>query len=471
MARALLLTLCGLAALLLAPARSFAQEAAAARVAVRGQVAAKLKGEALQFRFLENPGDLDGSRYFEILLTDSKAPDQGPVVRGKTDSDGNFALRSVRPGSYIAEVRIPTVAEGQDLGILYRGKVEIKADQPKQELNLPVSFLYIRVQDAQGKAFAWNTLKLGIHRTGGELDQRWGQVVFSRGGLEGPNGPQQAEPGTIQVRLQKGGFSFSWGSKEMGAVIFPVVEEDRDVRYRMSFSVPGMGGKVHRFAAARGKSPEEVDCPLQPMSILAGKLKLQGLTADLQGTSLALSVLDPEAADEDDRPLHYASAAVGADGSFRFNDVPPGLAQISAEVVGKADKQAAVRGVAREWLPVNEHENRLDLALQVAARSFVDPAPGDIFVSVVDGLERKPVGRIKVQLLAGESQKGMTSVTGPDGRCVFMLRRPRSYKLRVTELLGGEKVIAEVPITEAEVRQGVRKEIKLGGKANVASLR
>ena len=468
--RAQLLTLCGVLAALLVPTRSFAQEAPAVRVAVRGQVAAKLKGEALKFHFLENPGDLDGSRYFEILLTDPKAPEQGPVVRGKTDADGNFSLRSVRPGSYIAEVRIPTVPEGQDLGILYRAIVQIKADQPKQELNLPVSFLYIRVQDAQGKPFAWNVLRLGIHRTGGELDQRWGQVVFSRGGLEGANGPQQAEPGSILVRLQKGGFSFSWGSKEMGAVIFPVVEEDRDVRYRMTFSVPGTGGKIHRFAAARGKAPEEVDCPLQPMSILAGRLKLQGMSADLQGTSLALSVLDPEAAD-DDQPLHYASAQVGPDGSFRFNDVPPGLAQISAEVVGKADKQAAVRGVSREWIPVKEHENRMDLALQMTPHSFVDPAPGDIFVNVVDGLERKPVGRIKVQLLAEEGTKGMTSVTGPDGRCVFMLRRPRSYKLRVTELQNGEKVVAEIPVSEEEVRQGVRKEIRLGGKANVASLR
>jgi len=62
-------------------------------------------------------------------------------------------------------------------------------------------------------------------------------------------------------------------------------------------------------------------------------------------------------------------------------------------------------------------------------------------------------------------------VTGPDGRCVFMLRRPRSYKLRVTELQNGEKVVAEIPVSEEEVRQGVRKEIRLGGKANVASLR
>lgn len=470
MARALLLTLCGISAVLLAPVRVFAQEAPVARVAVRGQVAAKLKGEALKFHFLENPGDLDGSRYFEVLLSDSKAPDQGPVVRGKTDADGNFSLRSVRPGSYIAEVRIPTVPEGQDLGILYRATVEVKADQLKQELNLPVSFLYIRVQDAQGKPFAWNTLKLGIHRTGGELDQRWGQVVFSRGGLEGANGPQQAEPGTILVRLQKGGFSFSWGSKEMGAVIFPVVEEDRDVRYRMTFSVPGMGGKVHRFAAGRDKAPEEVDCPLQPMSVLAGRLKLQGMSADLQATSLSLAVLDPEATN-DDQPLHYASATVGPDGSFKFNDVPPGLAQISAEVVGKGDKQAAVRGVAREWLPVNERENRNDLNLELTPHTFVDPVPGDIYVSVVDGPERKPIGRIKVQLVAGEGKPAMTSITGPDGRCVFMLRRPRNYKLRVIELLNGEQVVAEVPVTEAEVRQGVRKEIKLGGKANVALAR
>lgn len=467
MARALLLMMWGMAAVLLAPVRTLAQETPVARVAVRGQVDARVKGEALKFHFLENPGDLDGSRYFEVLLTDPAAPDQGPVVRGKTDADGSFSLRSVKPGRYIAEVRIPTVPETQDLGILYRATVEVKADQPKQELNLPVSFLYIRVQDAQGKPFAWTTLRLGIHRTGGELDQRWGQVVFSRGGLEGANGPQQAEPGTILVRLQKGGFSFSWGSKEMGAVIFPVVEEDRDVRYRMTFSVPGMGGKVHRFAASRGKAPEQVDCPLQPMSVLAGRLKLQGMSADLQGTSLALSVLDPEAAD-DDQPLHYASAQVGADGSFKFNDVPPGLAQISAEVVGKGEKQATVRGVAREWIPVGERENKTDLLLDLTPHTFVDPVPGDIYVSVVDGLERKPVGRIKVELLAAGEKPTMTSVTGPDGRCVFMLRRPRAYRLRVTELEDGKQVIAEVPVSEAEVRQGVRKEIKLGGKANVA---
>ncbi|MGV3719871.1 MAG: carboxypeptidase-like regulatory domain-containing protein [Actinomycetota bacterium] len=446
-----------------------AQDAAVQRVTVRGSVVALLRGEDARFRFMEAPGDLDSTRYFEVTFTDPDEVEPEPVARVRTDPDGGFTARSLPVGSYIVQVRIPTVAEGQDHGILYRGRVELKADEAKQELRLPVRFLYIRVQDADGKPFAWTTLRLGIHRTGGELDQRWGQVVFSRGGLEGPGGmPQPAGEGKIMVRLQKGGFSFSWSSKEVGAVIFPVVEEDQSVRYRMTLSVPGMGYKIQRFSAARDKSPAEVDCPMRPFSVIAGRVKLDGLEADLRGASLSLSVLDPEDDGADVRALQFASAQVAPDGSFRFPEVTAGLVQIAAEVVGKNGKQENVRGVTREWITLEEGQSRTDLPLRLAPRTFEDPAPGDIFVTVVEGAERTPVGRIKVELIPAGGKRGAAVVTSRDGRCSFILRRPRSYILRVTDLVDGKPVVSELPVSEEEVRRGVRKIFPLGKQTQVA---
>lgn len=460
--------LLALATLLLClPAR--AEEAAVQRVTVRGSVIALLRGEDAQFRFLDAPGDLDSTRYFEITFTDPDSVETDPVARVRTDPDGGFTARSLPVGVYLVQVRIPTVAEGQDHGILYRGRVELKADAPKQELRLPVRFLYIRVQDADGKPFGWTTLRLGVQRTGGELDQRWGQVVFSRGGLEGPGGmPQPAGEGKILVRLQKGGFSFSWSSKEIGAVIFPVVEEDLDVRYRMTFSVPGMGYKIQRFSAARDKAPSEVECPMRPFSVIAGRVKLEGLEADLRGASLTMSVLDPEDDGADVRALQFASAQVAPDGSFKFTEVTAGLVQIAAEVVGRNEKRENVRGVTREWLELAEGENRMDLPLRLAARTFEEPAPGDIFVTVVEGAERTPVGRVKVELLPRGGKRGSTVITSRDGRCSFMLRRPRSYVLRITELVDGKPVVSELPVSEDEVRRGVRKVFPLGKQAQVA---
>jgi hypothetical protein len=471
MTRAFLFNLCCCVAgtlLLGAPVR--AEDAPVKRVAVKGQVAARLRGESVNFKFLENPGDLDGSRYFEILFSDPDSPEHEVKARVKTDEDGKFSIRSIPAGVYTADVRIPTVAEGQDLGVLYRGRVEIKPDAPNQELNLPVNFLYIRVQDAQGQPFAWTTLRLGISRIGGELDQRWGQVVFSRGGLEGQQpGMPQPRDGSILVRLQKGGFSFSWSTKDVGAVIFPVVEEDLKVQYRMSFSVPGTGYKVHRFAAARGKAPAEVECPLQPFSVVSGKLKLDGLQADLQRTSLTLSVLDPDDDSDDSHPLHYANAPVGPDGSFQFKEVPAGMVQLSAEVTGKTAQQPSMRGVAREWLLLKERENRTDLPVTLQARTFFEPAPGDVFVTVVEGAARKPVPRIKVELLAAGAKRGTSGMTAPDGRCMFTMRRPRDYVVRITELLGGKQVVTDTPVSLEEVRRGVQKTISLDQKAQVAS--
>jgi len=446
-----------------------AEDAAPQRVTVRGNVVALLRGEDARFRFLEAPGDLDSTRYFEVTFIDPDEVEAEPVARVRTDPDGAFTVRQIPAGTYIAQVRIPTVAEGQDHAILYRGRVQIKPDDAKQEIRLPVQFLYIRVQDTEGKPFAWTTLRLGIYRTGGELDQRWGQVVFSRGGLEGPGAPQPpAGEGRILVRLQKGGFSFSWSSKEVGSVIFPVVEEDLGVRYRMTFSVPGMGYKIQRFSAARGKAPAEVECSMRPFSVVAGRVKLDGLEADLRGTILSLSVLDPEDDGADSRALQFASSQVGPDGSFKFTEVTAGLIQIAAEVVGRNAKLENVRGVTREWLTLDEGQNRTDVPLSLTPRTFEDPAPGDIFVTVVEGAERTPVGRIKVELVTEGAKRGASSVTSRDGRCTFVLRRPRGYILRITDLVDGKPVVSEVPVTEAEVRRGVRKTIPLGKPAQVA---
>jgi hypothetical protein len=448
------------------PAR--AEAPAVERVTLRGNVIAMLRGEPTRFRFVETPGDLDATRYFEVTLTDPDEVEDAVIARARTEPDGSFTLRSVPVGNYVAQVRIPTIAPSLDHAILYRGRLEVKPGSPRQDVQLPVSFLYLRMQDAGGQPFAWTTLRLGIVRTGGELDQRWGQVVFSRGGLDGAGAvPERAGEGTILVRLQKGGFSFSWSSKEMGAVIFPVVEEDLPVRYRMVFSVPGVGYKIHRFSAARGKAPVELDCPLQPFSVLSGKVKLDGLTADVHGTSLTLTVLDPEDDSPESRSLQFASTNVKPDGSFKFPEVIAGLAEISAEIVGKNERNDLARGVAREWMPLKERENLTQLSLTVTPRTFDEPAPGDIYVTVVEGPQRAPVGRMKVELLAAGSEKGTTSVTSRDGRCSFMMRRPRAYILRVTDLQDGKPVVTEVPVTEEEVRRGVRKTITLGKQEQV----
>lgn len=464
-----LFRICFLAALALLVRPAAGADEAVARVTLRGSVMAMLRGEPAQFRFVETPGDLDASRYFEVTLTDPDEVDPAPVARAKTEPDGSFTLRSVPAGTYIAQVRIPTVAPTLDHGILYRGRLVVKPDASRQEVKLPVSFLYLRVQDAAGQPFAWNTLRLGIVRAGGELDQRWGQVVFSRGGLQGAGGmPERAGDGTILVRLQKGGFSFSWSSKDMGAVIFPVVEEDLPVRYRMVFSVPGTGYKVHRFSAARGKAPTELECPLRPFSVIAGRVKLDGLAADVRGTSLSLTVLDPEDDSIDGRSLQFASTNVAADGTFKFTEVTAGLAQIAAEVIGKNQKQDLARGVAREWVTLNEGENKTDLPLSLTPRAFDEPAPGDIYVTVVEGPQRAPVGRIKVELLSERAKQGATSVTSRDGRCSFMLQRPRAYTLRISDLQDGKPVVTEVPVSADEVRRGVRKVITLGRTAELA---
>jgi hypothetical protein len=439
------------------------------RVSLKGQVVAKLRGETTQFRFLDTPGDLDATRYFEVNLYDPDAVEPTVVARAKTEPDGTFSLRSVPAGVYTAEVRIPTIPVAQDHGVLYRGRVEIKPDGAQQGLQLPVSFLYIRMQDATGKPFAWNTLRLSIHRTGGDLDQRWGMVVFSRGGLEGAGQkPPDTPDGSILVRLQKGGFSFSWSSKEIGSVIFPLVEEDLAVRYRMTFSVPGTGYKLQRFSAARGKAPAEVECPLQPFAVVAGKVKPEGIEGDLRATILSLSVLDPDDTDAESRPLQYASTNVAADGSFKFPEITAGLIQVSAELVGRTPKQDNARGVARAWFELNEGESKPDVPLVLTPRAFDEPAPGDIFVNVIEGAGRTPVGRIKVELLPPGGKKGASAVTSRDGRCTFTMRRPRPYVLRVTELEGGKPVVTEIPVTEDDVRKGSRKTITLGVKDPVA---
>jgi hypothetical protein len=229
-----------------------------------------------------------------------------------------------------------------------------------------------------------------------------------------------------------------------------------------------MGYKIQRFSAARDKSPAEVDCPMRPFSVIAGRVKLDGLEADLRGASLSLSVLDPEDDGADVRALQFASAQVAPDGSFKFAEVTAGLVQIAAEVVGKNGKQENVRGVTREWITLEEGQSRTDLPLRLAPRTFEDPAPGDIFVTVVEGAERTPVGRIKVELLPAGGKRGATVITSRDGRCSFMLRRPRSYVLRVTDLVDGKPMITELPVTEEEVRRGVRKIFPLGKQAQVA---
>lgn len=308
------------------------------KVEFTGQLSALIRGERVPITVL---GDL---RTLDVIL-ERKSLSQGVVrLKGSSDARGAFSVKDVPHGKYLLRVRIPETPAGQDIAELYRGEVEINAERAAAQLQTP--YLVMRATE-NGAPLNWDRLVVNVRREGGELKQSW-NLIFQKEPGASPTGPVEEKGGVIiHIEKQNGqvNFGYSWSSKDKNLLMFPVVEEDVPVRYYMSLGVPKRLSGYRRFEARRGGSPAELDFPMEPFRKVAGSIALQELSAELNAARVGLTVYDPV----DKVAIFSRGVTADADGSFTFEDVPAGLAWISATIDAKREKGGDVSCSTVEW--------------------------------------------------------------------------------------------------------------------------
>jgi hypothetical protein len=427
-------------------------------VLLRGSIVARLRGETLPFLFGEAEGGLDGARHFDVTLEPHEEKSGLPRLKAATNPDGAFSLRSVPPGRYRVRVRIPTIETDNDLGVVYSAPLEVRPEPSKQELAIEVPFLALRMTTPDGQPAKGEVLKLKVSRAGGELDQNWPEITFAAGKPGVPQALAEA-PRAILVNLSEGGFSFTWVSKEQGVMIFPIVEEDAPIRYRMAVRIPGMGYCLRRFGAQRDGAPQELEFRLKPFGSLSGTVSGEGVQLLQNSGRVSLSLLetDPDA----DVLGTFLSTTVAAkpDGTFTFTELPEGLVQLTGR--GRSGMEGNVACFRREWIELGSGEKRIGVELRLAPLAPNAPNPGQIMLRVVEEVTEKPVAGAELELrIEGEPLPVRRDRSlGPDGTAGFENLRPRAYRVRCSEPKEHPGQVVEVTVTEAELRKGVRKTI------------
>lgn len=313
---------------------------AISKVAVSGQVQARIRGETSPIVVM---GDL---RHLDLIL-ERPSLSQGLVrIHGRTDARGMFSIPDVPAGKYTVRVRIPEMPLERDMGELYRAEVEITPQRPFLQVQMP--YLVMRAVEPNGAAAAWDRLVVKVRREGGELKQTW-NLVFQKEPGANPQGPVEEKGGiTIHVEKEMGqvSFGYSWSTKDKNLLMFPVVEEDAQVRYYMTLSIPQRQCGYRRFAGRRGQSPGELEFLMEPFHRVQGRISLEGIEAPLPQARVNLTVYDPA----DKTPIHVRAVTPNAEGHYVFDEVPPGLAWVAVSLQGTAGEQQNVPYSAAEWL-------------------------------------------------------------------------------------------------------------------------
>ena len=370
-----------------------AKTAAPAKVTVTGLGGARVKGAAVPLVFL---GQI---RHFDVVL--DRVPNKTAVppkkampsvrVRCETGTRGEFHLPAVPPGSYLLRIVMPGVPVGLNNAELYRASLDVRPGMAPLELRMP--FLAMKVLEADGSALDWEMLRLQVKREGPALHQEWESGFAKKPGAN-PPGPLEEKGGIIvEIQSQNGeiSVSYSWQSHDKSFILFPLVEEDGPVDYRLALNAPRHGSCTLRFDASRGKSPEEVVARLSPFGTVAGKVRLKDVDAPLGQVQVTASVY---ALDDRSTPLCTLRATPDADGSFSFDEVPRGAIWISAQVVTNAPGKPQLAYGASTGLELGgETPKPLDLLISPtsqqeaaartqeffrprAARPIVQPQPG-----------------------------------------------------------------------------------------------
>jgi hypothetical protein len=440
--------------------------AASSKVTLRGQVRASILGES-------SPLSVEGEQRALVLTLDPIAPNGMPDLRRRrqvnTDSDSKFLLRNVDPGVYQVRVRVSGIPAREDTWEIYRGRVEVKPGLADQSVEIKSNWLAMRIRGAEGQPFQGSVLRFNVQRLGGKLKQRWGSLTFqiTRNQPARPGGAVE-EGGGIQIHIDERelgqylNVGYGWSGKEPGVIYFPIVEEDEAVKYLITLTVPGAGCAPRQFTVNRGTAPSELEFRLQPFNVVSGTLKIEGVNAQGRNARIAATVLDPEAMEV----IHRSFANPRPDGTFSILDLPPGLVKLRVEVFGRTPEGKDAQAVGVTWFTMKDRERKEDVALVVAPVQPEKVPPGDVYLTLKsEGGE--PVTDAEIRAIPeGETESiGSYYSTGYAGDINLESLRPDNYVLRVFRSSANSndkpKAVLEIPLTEKEVRQGLRRVITI----------
>ncbi len=318
------------------------------KVAVTGEVLARVRGEMLPVVVM---GDL---RHLDVLL-ERPTVSRGLVrLQAHTDARGRFTFPNVPAGKYTVRVRIPEMPLERDLAELYRAEVEITPQRPALQIQMP--YLVMRAVEPNGAPATWDRLVVNARREGGELKQSW-NLIFQKEPGANPLGPVEEKGGiTIHVEKENGqvSFGYSWSAKDKNLLMFPVVEEDAQVRYTMTVSIPKQRCGYRRFEVRRGTSPAELEFVMEPLHRVQGKVSLKGLDVPLSRSRVSLTVYDPV----EKVPVFARTTTPNDEGNYTFEDVPRGLAWVAVSLQGAAGDQPNATYSAAEWLTLGVKPGR-----------------------------------------------------------------------------------------------------------------